>query len=68
MPDNDDPFLSSDRTLRPRPGAGKRGIPEPAIPRTTAAGVRSSSRPGRGARLSWLGLNPLVQSATRCCS
>ena len=65
MPDNDDPFLSSDRTLRPRPGAGKRGMPEPEFPRATAAVVREfepvpdALRPFLG-----LGLNPLVQSAT----
>jgi type VI secretion system protein ImpK len=66
MPDNDDPFVpSSERTLRPRPGAGRRGMPEPAYLRSTSVGVGSfepipdAVRPFLG-----LGLNPLVQSAT----
>ena len=65
MPDNDDPFLPSDRTQRPRPGAGRRGMPDSGFPRTTTAGVREFEpipdvvRPFLG-----LGLNPLVQSAT----
>jgi type VI secretion system protein ImpK len=65
MPDNDDPFLPSDRTLRPRPGAGRRGMPEPAIPRTTTAGVREFEPiPDAVRAFLGLGLNPLVQSAT----
>jgi type VI secretion system protein ImpK len=65
MPDNDDPFLSSDRTLRPRPGAGRRGMPEPAIPRAAAAGVREFEPiPDVVRSFIGLGLNPLVQAAT----
>ena len=65
MPDNDDPFLPSDRTLRPRPGAGRRGMPEPAMPRTATAGFREfESIPDVVRSFLGLGLNPLVQSAT----
>jgi len=65
MPDNDDPFLTSDRTLRPRPGAGRRGMPEPAVPRTATAGVREFEPiPDVVRSFLGLGLNPLVQSAT----
>lgn len=65
MPDNDDPFLTSDRTLRPRPGAGRRGMPEPAVARTSAAGVREFEPiPDVVRAFLGLGLNPLVQSAT----
>ena len=65
MPDNDDPFLPSDRTLRPRPGAGRRGIPEPAVARTTTVGAREFEPiPDAVRALLGLGLNPLVQSAT----
>ena len=67
MADSDDPFLPPDLTQRPRPGAGRRGIPEPTVyPRTTAPRVTDfepisdSVRAGLG-----LGLNPLVQAASQ---
>ena len=67
MADSDDPFLPPDLTQRPRPGAGRRGIPEPTVyPRTAAPRVTDfepisdSVRAGLG-----LGLNPLVQAASQ---
>ena len=66
MADSDDPFLPPDLTQRPRPGAGRRGIPEPTVyPRTAAPRVTEfepipeAARAGLG-----LGLNPLVQAAS----
>jgi type VI secretion system protein ImpK len=63
MPDNDDPFVSSDRTLRPRPGGGRRGMPEPP-PRPATSGVTGFEPIPDAVRAAiGLGLNPLVQAA-----
>ena len=66
MADSDDPFLPSDLTARPRPGAGKRGMPDsgmyqrPAMPRVAEVEpIPESARAFLG-----LGLNPLVQAAS----
>jgi type VI secretion system protein ImpK len=65
MPDSDDPFLPSDLTHRPRPGAGRRGNPDsgmivrPALTRPTEVEtIPEAARATLG-----LGLNPLVQAA-----
>ena len=64
MPDSDDPFLPSDLTHRPRPGAGRRGMPEPSLARPAAARVTELEPISDAARASiGLGLNPLVQAA-----
>lgn len=66
MADSDDPFLPSDLTARPRPGAGRRGAPDsgiyarPAAPRV--ADVEPIPEAARA--LLGLGLNPLVQAAS----
>ena len=66
MADTDDPFLPSDLTARPRPGAGRRGMPDsgiyqrPAMPRVAEVEpIPESARAFLG-----LGLNPLVQAAS----
>jgi type VI secretion system protein ImpK len=67
MSDNDDPFKPSDATvLRPRPGAGRRGVGEPlppvrpvSAPATYAEPLSQSVRDLLGA-----GLNSLVQAAS----
>ena len=66
MIDGDDPFKTQDATvIRPRPGAGKRGAPEPmgvrpmAFPAPAPAPVSESAREGLA-----IGLNPLVQAAS----
>ena len=66
MADSDDPFLPSDLTARPRPGAGKRGMPDsgmyqrPATPRVAEV----EPIPESARALLGLGLNPLVQAAS----
>jgi type VI secretion system protein ImpK len=65
MTDSDDPFLPSSLPSRPRPGAGRRGTPEPTpFPRGTTRladfePISESARAFLG-----LGLNPLVQAAS----
>ncbi|HEU4939487.1 MAG TPA: type IVB secretion system protein IcmH/DotU [Vicinamibacterales bacterium] len=66
MADTDDPFLPSDLTARPRPGAGRRGTPDsgmyqrPAMPRVAEVEpIPESARAFLG-----LGLTPLVQAAS----
>ena len=67
MPDNDDPFRSSDSTmLRPRPGGGRRGASDatrmrPVTPYVSAEAdsLSASVRAQLG-----VGLNPLVQAAS----
>lgn len=64
MPDSDDPFLPSDLTHRPRPGAGRRGGPDTGVVRpvvtrpTDVEAIPEAARAALG-----LGLNPLVQAA-----
>jgi len=66
MADSDDPFLPSDLTARPRPGAGRRGAPDsgiyarPVTPRVAEVEpIPEAARAFLG-----LGLNPLVQAAS----
>jgi len=66
MADTDDPFLPSDLTARPRPGAGRRGVPDsgmyqrPGMPRVAEVEpIPEAARAFLG-----LGLNPLVQAAS----
>jgi type VI secretion system protein ImpK len=66
MADSDDPFLPPDLTSRPRPGAGRRGMPDsgifprPAVPRVAEVEpIPESARAFLG-----LGLNSLVQAAS----
>jgi type VI secretion system protein ImpK len=66
MADTDDPFLPPDLTARPRPGAGRRGMPDsgmyqrPAMPRVAEVEpIPESARAFLG-----IGLNPLVQAAS----
>jgi type VI secretion system protein ImpK len=64
MPDSDDPFLPSDLTHRPRPGAGRRGMPEAPAPRSAQGRAMEVEPISDAARASLgLGLNPLVQAA-----
>ena len=65
MPDTDDPFLPSDLTHRPRPGAGRRGASDTGVVRPVAAPRVADVEPISDAvRASiGLGLNPLVQAA-----
>src|SRR4051812_29097375 len=65
MTDFDDPFRPLDPTHRPRPGAGRRGMPDtgglrPAdLPPLESEAIPSSSREWLG-----MGLNPLVRAAS----
>jgi type VI secretion system protein ImpK len=64
MADNDDPFQPSDLTNRPRPGAGRRGMPDPPTHRGPAVRPADVEAIPDAARASLgLGLNPLVQAA-----
>ncbi|HTV01028.1 MAG TPA: type IVB secretion system protein IcmH/DotU [Luteitalea sp.] len=67
MVDGDDPFKTQDATLiRPRPGAGKRGVSDVFAPRPAAAPPAPVSAPLPDAvqeRLA-IGLNPLVKAAS----
>jgi type VI secretion system protein ImpK len=66
MPDSDDPFLPSDPSQRPRPGAGRRGLPEPAVARPTTTSRVVEAEPLSVSERAFLGvgLNPLVQAAS----
>jgi type VI secretion system protein ImpK len=66
MPDSDDPFFSTDQTTqRPRPGAGRRGVPDAAFPRPTTSRVIEPEPLSAAARASLgIGLNPLLQAAS----
>ena len=70
MPDIDDPFKPSDATvLRPRPGAGRRGIGDPPsgvqqIPPRPASSAYAEPIPAAARDLLGAGLNPLVQAAS----
>ena len=65
MADTDDPFLPSDLTHRPRPGAGRRGTSDTGAVRPAMAARVAEVEPISDAvRASiGLGLNPLVQAA-----
>jgi type VI secretion system protein ImpK len=62
----DDPFLPSDPTQRPRPGAGRRGSHESTIsPRPVATRpYEADPLPPSARAFLGLGLNPLVQAAS----
>jgi type VI secretion system protein ImpK len=66
MPDSDDPFLPSDPSQRPRPGAGRRGLPEPVVARPTTTSRVVEAEPLSVSERAFLGvgLNPLVQAAS----
>ena len=67
MADSDDPFLPSNLTSRPRPGAGRRGTPEPtgSFPLGAAQRVVDFEPISPAARaVLGIGLNPLVQAAS----
>ena len=65
MADSDDPFLPSNLTSRPRPGAGRRGAPEPTpFPRQAARAVDFEPISPSARAFLGLGLNPLVQAAS----
>src|SRR6187549_1377451 len=62
----DDPFVPSDPTQRPRPGAGRRGSHESTIsPRSVATRpFEADPLPPSARAFLGLGLNPLVQAAS----
>ncbi len=65
MPDFEDPFRSPDSTvLRPRPGAGRRGSPEPAAPRAAAPAPHVDAAPIESLEALGVGLSPLVRAAS----
>jgi type VI secretion system protein ImpK len=65
MPDTDDPFFTPDPTQRPRPGAGRRGVPEAAVARPTMSrAVETEPLPLAMRADLGIGLNPLVQAAS----
>jgi type VI secretion system protein ImpK len=66
MPDSDDPFFSTEQTTqRPRPGAGRRGVPDAAFPRPTTTRIVEPEPLSAAARASLgIGLNPLLQAAS----
>jgi type VI secretion system protein ImpK len=67
MPDSDDPFLPADSLQRPRPGAGRRGMPEPPPAARSAAASRvvdAEPLSASARSLLGIGLNPLVQAAS----
>ncbi len=64
MPD-DNPFKVPDATsLRPRPGAGRRGAPEPTRLRPAPQGIEAEALPEPARQLLGVGLNPLVRAAS----
>jgi type VI secretion system protein ImpK len=66
MADTDDPFLPSDLTARPRPGAGRRGVPDSGMYQRSAVPRVAEVEPIPEAARAFLGLglNPLVQAAS----
>ena len=65
MAERDDPFLSPDLTSRPRPGAGRRGMPDTGAFRTTETQRAGDFEPitATARAVLGIGLNPLVQAA-----
>ena len=63
---SDDPFVPSDPTQRPRPGAGRRGSHESTIGPRPGVTRPFEVEPLSAAERAWLGLglNPLVQAAS----
>jgi len=66
MADTDDPFLPPDTTPRPRPGAGRRGMPDssPFARASAPRVVEFEPLPESARAFLGLGLNPLVQAAS----
>jgi len=65
MSDVDDPFKPSDATIiRPRPGAGRRGVGETALPRRPAPQPYAEPASPLPHDLQGPGLNPLVGAAS----
>ena len=65
MSDVDDPFKPSDATIiRPRPGAGRRGVGETALPRRPAPQTYAEPASPLPRDLQGPGLNPLVSAAS----
>jgi type VI secretion system protein ImpK len=68
MPDFDDPFKPSDATImRPRPGAGRRGAPDPVAPPVRSVAppaARVDPLPAATLQSLGTGLNPLVRAAS----
>jgi type VI secretion system protein ImpK len=62
----DDPFVPSDPSQRPRPGAGRRGVGDSTIlpPRTPARPFEAEPLPDSARAWLGLGLNPLVNAAS----
>jgi type VI secretion system protein ImpK len=60
----DDPFVPSDPTQRPRPGAGRRGAPDATLSRPIARPFEAEPLPAGARAFLALGLNPLVQAAS----
>jgi type VI secretion system protein ImpK len=62
----DDPYVPSDPTQRPRPGAGRRGSHESTIGPRPAMARPFEVEPIPAAERAWLGLglNPLIQAAS----
>src|SRR5215204_3104552 len=64
MSEDDDPFLPSDRTRRPQPGRGRRGMPEPTYAHVPAGVTEFEPIPDAAREMLGFGLNPLVRAAT----
>ncbi len=66
MVDGDDPFKATDATvIRPRPGAGKRGVSDPLASRPFAVPMPAAPPiPDAALERLAIGLNPLVQAAS----
>jgi type VI secretion system protein ImpK len=61
----DDPFVPSDPTQRPRPGAGRRGAPDATLNRPIPRPFEGEPVPAAARAFLTLGLNPLVQAASQ---
>jgi type VI secretion system protein ImpK len=60
----DDPFVPSDPTMRPRPGAGRRGAPDATLNRPIPRPFEAEPLPAAAHAFLTVGLNPLVQAAS----